>query len=97
MVAGTPAPRYFYYSPLFPNPITCFSDIITTGIKEFYYRFLPWNGIEEWFDGAYYNTVTLLSYLDLAIFILPMIVAVVLTLTRIAFNKVILVSASKYM
>jgi len=87
-----PVPRYFYHSPLFPNPITCFTDIITTGSREFYDRFLPWNGIWEWTQSTYKETVALLSYLDLAIFILPMLVAVALTLSRIAFSKVMKVS-----
>ena len=85
-ITGNPAPRYFYYSPLFPNPITCLRDIAATGSKEFYYRFIPWKG-GEWIASTYKDTVTLFSFLDITIILLPMIVAIILTLFRITFNK----------
>lgn len=82
-----PVPKYFYHSPLFPNPIVCMRDIAITGASELYARLVPWNGIGMWMSENLDLTLILVGYVDWSTLLLPAIVGVALTLLRILLNK----------
>ena len=78
------APDYFQASPWFPNPFICARDMAITGTRETIDR-LPWNGIGEWLNGTWY-WLSLANYKDPAVIIVPLLIAVGLTLLRIFLN-----------
>ena len=75
------APDYFKGSPWFPNPLICVRDMVITGTTETIER-LPWNGVEEWLSGTW-QWMTRANYDDPAVIILPILIAVFLTLLRL--------------
>ncbi len=84
-----PNPKYFYYSPLFPNPVICLRDIAFTGSKQVYTRLLPWNGVSAWVKETNADILTLLEHVDVDFLLLSAIVGVFLTLLRILLDKVV--------
>jgi len=83
-----PVPKYFYHSPLFPNPVVCLRDIAVTGSKQVYVHLLPWNGTCEWISETSGEIVGLLGFVDGGALLLTAILGVVLTLLRIILDKV---------
>ena len=83
-----PVPKYFYYSPLFPNPAVCLRGIIVTGYKQVYVRLLPWNGTSVWVSETSNEIVGLLEFVDVGILLLTAILGVALTLLQIFLDQV---------
>ena len=75
------APDYLERSPWFPNPLICFRDMAITGTRETIER-LPWDGIGQWLNGTWY-WMSRAHYDDPAVIILPILLAVFLTLLRL--------------
>lgn len=86
-LVSDPIPKYFYHSPLFPNPIVCLRDIVVTGTNELYTRLVPWNGMWTWMSETLNLTLVLAGYVDWCVVLLPAIVGVALTLLRILLNE----------
>lgn len=74
-------PDYLEGSPWFPNPLICVRDMAITGTRETIHR-LPWNGIGEWLNGIWY-WMSRAHYDDPSAIILPVLLAVLLTLLRL--------------
>lgn len=81
------APDYFEESPLFPNPIICVRDIAITGTREIIDR-LPWNGVGAWLNGTWY-WLSRAKYDDPSAILLPVMLAIGLTLFRIFLNWIL--------
>ncbi len=78
------ASDYFVLSPWFPNPLIFIRDMAITGTNEFIER-LPWNGIGEWCGGTWYWW-SRIPYKDPTLIVLPVLLAVSLTLLRLFLN-----------
>lgn len=78
------ASDYTEYSPFFPNPAICVRDMLLTFSKELYDRY-PWNGIGVWF-GEVWHWLMRSHLADPSIIVLPLIIAIFLTLLRIFLN-----------
>ena len=81
------APDYFESSPWFPNPLICARDMAITGTKETINR-MPLNGIGDWLNGTWY-WLSRAQYNDPSAIVLPVLLAVLLTLLRIFLNWIL--------
>ena len=79
------APDYYEESPWFPNPFVCIRDIAISGTKETIHR-LPWNGMEQWLNSTGYWLSRSWHHNDVSAVIVPLLIAVVMTLVRIVLN-----------
>lgn len=78
------APDYTENSPWFPNPAICARDMAITGAKELVSR-LPLNGLGAWLNGNWY-WISRVQYNDPSAIILPILLAVAMTLLRVFLN-----------
>ena len=82
------APDYYEYSPWFPNPLIVVRDIVRTGSSEVYSR-LPWNGIGVWLKETW-DLMHTTIVLDWNVLLFPLLIAIALTLARVAANHFLL-------
>lgn len=75
------APDYFEISPWFPNPAICVRDMVITGAREVIDR-MPWDGPAQWINATQY-WVSRIKFNDPACILLPLLLAVILTLLRL--------------
>ena len=82
------APDYSGYSPWFPNPLIVLRDMVRTGSGEVYSR-LPWNGIGVWLKETW-DLMYTATFLDWNVLLFPLLIAIALTVTRVAANHFLL-------
>ena len=81
------APDYFEESPWFPNPLICLRDMAITGTREAISR-IPWDGLGPWLNGTWY-WMSRAKYNDPSLIVLPLLLAIGMTLLRVFLNKVL--------
>ncbi len=81
------SPDYLMESPLFPNPFICIRDLVSGGSREVYGR-LPWGGMGLWVNQSM-RWIVKSHYDDPTLYILPFIIAILLTLLRLLLNWLI--------
>ena len=79
------APDYYEVSPWFPDPFICLRDMFRTGTKEVLLR-LSWDGVGNYINETWRFILSHGQYNDLLGLLLPVMLAVLLTLLRFFLN-----------